>query len=61
MDSIKPPLGVMPRWIHDQKRLHALYEAMERYKERHFPIPKEWENEYQELLKNEEARTYSKR
>jgi len=53
MDKIKPPLGVVPQWIHNQKRLHVLYEAMERWNEANFPIPKEWKREYEELLNNE--------
>lgn len=45
----KPPLGVMPREIWDRKRQDQLAEAMTRYLEAGYKIPKEWFDEYNEI------------
>lgn len=45
----KPPLGVMPRDIWEQKRKEELAEAMARYMEAGKRIPKEWLEEYNEI------------
>ena len=45
----KPPLGVMPRDIWDQKRKEELAEAMARYLEAGMKIPTEWIEEYNEI------------
>lgn len=45
----KPPLGVMPRKIWDRKRQDQLAEAITRYSEAGYKIPKEWLDEYNEI------------
>lgn len=45
-----PPLGLMPRYIHDEKRITAIKAAIERYSEAHKAIPIEWITEYNELV-----------
>ena len=49
MSAEKPPLGVMPRWQHDELRQEALFLACERYNDAHKTIPVEWLREYVEL------------
>lgn len=46
----KPPLGIMPKYIWDKKRLSELCEAVSRYWEAGEPIPIEWIEEYNELV-----------
>ena len=46
----KPPLGVMPKYIWDKKRLSDLASAMQRYLDAEKLIPKEWIDEYNELM-----------
>lgn len=46
----KPPLGVMPKYIWDKKRLSDLTSAMQRYLDAEKLIPKEWIDEYNELI-----------
>lgn len=41
----KPPLGIMSKTIHDQRRAIALLEAMERYVDMDRAIPVEWIDE----------------
>ena len=52
MDNIKkPPIGLMPKEIHDWKRLVEIVNAIERYAEAEMPIDKCWIAELKELLK----------
>jgi hypothetical protein len=46
----KPLLGVMPRNIWEEKRLEELATAMERYLDANLKFPKEWLEEYMELM-----------
>ena len=52
----KPPLGVMPKYIWDKKRLSELCEAVSRYWEVGEPIPIEWIEEYNELVEKANRR-----
>lgn len=45
----KPPLGLKPRWVHDEQRMNAILNAMERFTESNKAIPKEWIAELGEL------------
>ena len=45
----KPPLGLKPRWIHEQQRRQEIISAMERYSNADVPIPMEWIEELKEL------------
>lgn len=40
-----PPLGIMPKTIHDQKRAIGILEAMQRYVSMDKAIPTEWFDE----------------
>lgn len=44
-----PPLGIMPRWLHEYERLSALADAMQRYIKAGYIIPQEWLEEFQYL------------
>lgn len=45
----KPPLGLMPRKLWDEKRANEICAAMERYQEAGVVIPAEWIEEYDEI------------
>ena len=52
MDNLKKsPLGLMPKEIHDWKRIVEIVYAMEQYAEAGIPIDKEWVVELKQLLK----------
>ena len=53
--SKKPPLGVMPRYIHDEIRRKSLGDAIARYIDAQLPVNPEWVEEYNELVKREEG------
>lgn len=44
-----PPLGVTPRYIHDERRAEELAAAIIRYADCGLPIPTDWVAEYNEL------------
>lgn len=46
----KPPLGLMPRYIHEEKRLKSVVEAVTRCFLNDKIIPIEWIEEYNELV-----------
>lgn len=46
----RPSIGVIPREIHEYKRIKALKEAIYRYLSEGVQIPDEWVAEYNELL-----------
>lgn len=48
-DEVKPPLGLLPRFIVAENRMTDIMEAMARYSERQKLIPLDWINEYNEL------------
>ena len=45
----KSPLGVMPRFLHDELRIKDLKDAIERYVEAGMNYPPEWDEEIKEL------------
>lgn len=47
--TTKPPLGIMPRHIHDENRLSQLQLALKRYEECGWPVRQEWLMEIREL------------
>lgn len=47
---IKPPIGIKPRYIHDEQRLIDIQRAIERYLYACMPIPTVWIYEYNELV-----------
>ncbi|MDX1365802.1 MAG: hypothetical protein R3243_16475 [Arenibacter latericius] len=46
----KPPLGVMPRSLHDESRLRDLQGAISRAYSAEYEIKEEWIREYNELI-----------
>lgn len=51
----KPPLGITPRYIHDEARRQELGEAITRYIEAGLAISTDWVNEYNELIQRKKA------
>lgn len=47
-----PPLGVKPRFIHEEQRIVELKEAIIRFVSANWPIPDIIINEYNELTEN---------
>ena len=52
----KPPLGVKPRWLHEEQRLQDLGGAIFRYLSDKMPIQIDWVEEYNEILKRMEEK-----
>ncbi len=50
-DPTAPPIGVKPRWVHDETRFKDLAEAIGRYAQARLPVPVEWTEEYNDLAK----------
>lgn len=48
----KPPLGIEPRYIHDEKRKEALIGAILRYIDNDMEIPVQWIEEYNDICKD---------
>jgi len=47
--NTKPPIGLMPRWLHDEIRAEEIQEAIRRYRVADYPIPIEWVEELKDL------------
>lgn len=47
----KPPMGIMPKWRHDEMRLGSIIGAIERYIDAKCQVPLEWIEEYNQLVK----------
>lgn len=48
-ENKKPPIGITPRWLLDEKRAKEIQEAIYRYKAADYPIPIEWVEELKDL------------
>jgi hypothetical protein len=46
-----PPLGIMPHKFWVERRVIDIVAAATRYRDAGFPIPKEWQEEYNDLIK----------
>ena len=46
----KPPIGIMPRYIHNSNRMVEILDAMERYSKASKHIPGEWIDELRDLI-----------
>ena len=46
----KPPLGVMPKYVHDQHSLSDLFQSVLRYMTEGCAIPQEWKAEIDDLI-----------
>ena len=49
--SEKPPLGLEPKYIHDNMRISEIIKAVYRHMDVRKEIPEEWIREYNELCK----------
>lgn len=47
----KPPLGLMPKYLHDEKRLEDIRNAMGRFTDAGKVVPQEWIEEEKELIR----------
>ena len=56
LNQPKPPLGLVPRWLHDSHRVGEILEALSRYNEAGKPVPQEWLDELNEKIKKEGAK-----
>tara|TARA_R110002020_G_scaffold158216_2_gene341292 strand:- start:424 stop:588 length:165 start_codon:yes stop_codon:yes gene_type:complete len=50
----KPPIGLKPKKYHSLERLNEVRSAIVRYYEAELPMPVEWIEEYNELIKPKE-------
>lgn len=50
--AIKPPLGIVPKFIWKEQRLMNLREAIDRYLDANLKVPVTWIEEYNELLED---------
>lgn len=46
----KPPLGITPRWLHDEKRIYEILDGMERYSQEKKVVPIDWITEAREIF-----------
>lgn len=49
--AIKPPIGLIPKWVRERERLNEIREAIVRYYDAEMEIPIKWVEEYNELIK----------
>lgn len=54
---LKPPLGLTPRGIIEERRLFDIIRAIHRYTEACYPIPIDWIEEYNSLIKSRKDAT----
>jgi len=52
-NELKPPIGLMPRWLWIEKRIEDIDSAIERYKDCFKKIPQEWIDERYDLKKSQ--------
>ena len=50
--STAPPLGIIPKYLHDEKRFNEIAKAIYNYSLQGLQIPIEWVQEYNELFKS---------
>lgn len=46
-----PPLGIMPRKLWNERRVVDIVEAAKRFRDAGYDIPKEWQDEYNDLIR----------
>ncbi|MER0468115.1 hypothetical protein ABR330_15870 [Bacillus cabrialesii subsp. cabrialesii] len=49
---VEPPLGVIPKWLHDEHRIKDLKAAINRYLDNNHEVSAEWIDEYNLLVKS---------
>lgn len=50
-DTDQPPIGLKPKFIHDEERINEIFAAIQRMVFDKYPIPPEWLEEYNQLVK----------
>ncbi|MBR8344215.1 hypothetical protein [Burkholderia ambifaria] len=50
MNREKPPLGLVPKYIHDERRMKDILGALERYSDASLPVPTEWVQELSSII-----------
>ncbi|WP_157645659.1 hypothetical protein [Burkholderia ubonensis] len=50
MNHAKPPLGLVPKYIHDERRMKEILGAIERYSDAGLPVPVEWVQELSAII-----------
>lgn len=53
----RPPIGIMPRWLWEEQRLHDLEATIHRFVEARQPINPDWIDEQRELYNKVKARS----
>jgi hypothetical protein len=56
---VKPPIGLIPKWVSDKERLNEVRGAIVRYYDNELKIPIEWIEEYNELIDKPKTRVFS--
>ena len=54
--TIKPPLGLRPRWLAEEQRMQEIAEAIFRYSNHNLPVPAHWSEELARLTINAPVR-----
>lgn len=49
--DVKPPLGLVPKWVRQKERYKEVCQAISRHYNSNIEIPTEWIEEYNELTK----------
>ena len=55
LKSIKPPLGLIPKWVRENERFNEVRFAIIRYYDAEIEIPIKWVTEYNELIKKKKT------
>lgn len=50
MNTLRYPKGIMPKYVHDERRLMEVGDAIIRFVEARRQVPEEWIYEYNELV-----------
>ena len=51
----RPPLGIVPRYIHDEQRAREIISGILRFMDAGWPVPREWLEELFERVKIKEG------
>jgi hypothetical protein len=51
-DIKEPPIGIVPKWLHDENRAKEIGKAVNRYLDAGIAIPTEWQEELDVLLES---------
>lgn len=57
----KLPIGLKPRFIAEEERIHEIFEAMMRFRQARMKIPEEWIEEFNELIAKDDKKNGNNR